>query len=44
MHLGPEAMKSIGQGIAQDIAANYANSWFAHEVEEYYEDEQAPLT
>lgn len=40
MHLGPEAMKMIGQGIAQDIAASHATSWFAHEVEEYHEDEQ----
>lgn len=43
MHLGPEAMKMIGQGIAQDIAANRATSWFAHEVEESYEDEEIPL-
>ncbi|KAF6230343.1 hypothetical protein HO133_004683 [Letharia lupina] len=45
MHLGPEAMKMIGQGIAQDIAANRATSWFAHAVEESYEDEdeEAPL-
>ena len=42
MHLGPEAMKMIGQGIAQDIAANHATSWFAHEVEESYEDEETP--
>ena len=41
MHLGPEAMKMIGQGIAQDIAANRATSWFAHEVEEFYEDENS---
>ena len=32
-------MRMIGQGIAQDIAANHATSWFAHEVEESYEDE-----
>lgn len=43
MHLGPEAMKMIGQGIAQDIAANRAISWFAHDVEEFYEDEETPL-
>lgn len=43
MHLGPEAMKMIGEGIAQDIAANRATSWFAHEVEETYEDEESPL-
>lgn len=42
MHLGPEAMKMIGQGIAQDIGGNYATSWFAHEVEESYEDEGDP--
>ena len=38
MHLGPEAMKMIGQGIAQDIGANHATSWFADEVGESYED------
>ena len=43
MHLGPEAMKMIGQGIAQDISANRATSWFAGEVEESYEDEETPL-
>ena len=37
MHFGPEAMKMIGQGIAQNIAADHATSWFAHEVEESYE-------
>ena len=41
MHLGPEAMKMIGEGIAQDIASNRAASWFAHEVEESYEDEES---
>lgn len=41
MHLGPEAMKMLGQGVAQDIATNHATSWFAHEVEESYE--QSPL-
>lgn len=41
MHLGPEAMKMIGQGIALDLAANYATSWFAHEVEESYKDENS---
>lgn len=29
----------IGEGIAQDIAANRATSWFAHEVKESYEAE-----
>ena len=43
MHLGPKAMKMIGQGIAQDIAAIRATSWFAHDVEESYEDEETPL-
>ena len=43
MHLGSEAMKMIGQGIAQDIAASHATSWFAHEVQESYEDEETPL-
>ena len=32
MHLGPEAMKMIGEGIAQDIASNRGDSWFAHEI------------
>ena len=32
MHLGPEAMKMIGEGIAQDIASNRGESWFAHEI------------
>ena len=32
MHLGPEAMKMIGEGIAQDIASNRGGSWFAHEI------------
>ncbi|KAL8873206.1 MAG: hypothetical protein Q9174_001289 [Haloplaca sp. 1 TL-2023] len=31
MHLGPEAHKMIGQGIAQDIADSQGDSWFAHE-------------
>lgn len=31
MHLGPEAHKMIGQGIAQDIAESHGDSWFAHE-------------
>ncbi len=44
MHLGPEAMKIIGQGIAQDIAANRVTSWFAQDVQESYEDEEIPLT
>ncbi|KAL8952912.1 MAG: hypothetical protein Q9222_001202 [Ikaeria aurantiellina] len=34
MHLGPEAHKMIGQGIAQDIAENHGDSWFAHEKAE----------
>ena len=37
MHLGPEAMKMIGQGISQDIAAT---SWFADDVERSNEDEE----
>ena len=32
MHLGPEAMKMIGEGIAQDIASNRGDSWFAQEI------------
>ena len=32
MHLGPAAMKMIGESIAQDIASNRENSWFAHEI------------
>ena len=43
MHLGPEAMKMIGQGIAQDIAANRAISWFVDEIEEGYEDDETAL-
>ena len=31
MHLGPEAMKMIGEGIAKDISENRGNAWFAHE-------------
>ena len=42
MHLGPEAMKMIGEGIAQDIAAKHATSWFANEVEESYADREDP--
>lgn len=34
MHLGPEAHKMIGEGIAQDIAESHGDSWFAHEPEE----------
>ena len=43
MHLGPEAMRMIGQGIAQDIAAKRATSWFADEIEEVYEDDGTAL-
>ena len=32
MHLGPEAMKMIGEGIAQDIASNRGDSWFAQAI------------
>ena len=31
MHLGPEAHKMIGQGIAADVAESHGESWFAHE-------------
>ena len=31
MHLGPEAMKMIGEGIAKDIAENRKDEWFKHE-------------
>lgn len=34
MHLGPEAHKMIGEGIAQDIAESHGDSWFAHEQPE----------
>ena len=34
MHLGPEAHKMIGQGIAQDIAESHGDAWFAHEQAE----------
>ena len=44
MHLGPEAMRMIGEGIAQDIAgssvAKDGSSWFAHEVEEIDDDDE----
>ena len=43
MHLGPEGMKMIGQGIAQDIATNHATSWFADEVEKSYGDEETSI-
>lgn len=33
MHLGPEAMKMIGEGIAKDITENRGNAWFAHEAQ-----------
>ena len=33
MHLGPEAMKMIGEGIAKDISENRGDAWFAHEHE-----------
>ena len=32
MHLGSEAMKMIGEGIAQDIASSRGDSWFAQEI------------
>lgn len=31
----------IGEGIAQDIAANHGSSWFAHELAMTYEDKKA---
>lgn len=34
MHLGPEAHKMIGEGIALDIATNRGDAWFAHEKPE----------
>ena len=37
-------MKMIGQGIAQDIAANYATSWFADDVESSDKDEEVSLS
>ena len=43
MHLGPEAMRLIGEGIAHDIAAsNDGSSWFAHDIETIYEDKETP--
>ncbi len=39
-HLGNEAMRMIGEGIAQDIASNRGSlGWFAHEVYMTYEDD-----
>lgn len=38
MHLGPEAHKMIGQGIAADIAESHGDSWFAHEQPEGSKD------
>ena len=32
MHLGPAAMKMIGEGVAKDIAENRGNAFFAHET------------
>ena len=44
MHLGPAAMKMIGEGIAQDIASNHGGvGWFAHEVNMKYEGEDKIL-
>jgi len=42
MHLGPEAMKMIGESIAHDIAANRDYSWFAHDIETTYEAANDP--
>lgn len=42
MHLGPEAMKIIGESIAHDIAANGENSWFAHDIETTYGEVKEP--
>lgn len=43
-HLGNEAMKMIGEGIAQDIASNRGSlGWFAHEVYMTYEDDDTSL-
>lgn len=41
MHLGPEAHKMIGQGIAQDIAESHGDSWFAHEQADEPSDSEA---
>ncbi|KAL6717409.1 hypothetical protein ACLMJK_005324 [Lecanora helva] len=38
MHLGPGAMKMLGEGIANDIADN---SWFGHSDEMEYKDEHS---
>lgn len=39
-HLGNEAMRMIGEGIAQDIASNHGSlGWFAHEAYVTYEDD-----
>jgi len=39
MHLGPKAMKIIGESIAHDIAANREHSWFSHDIEVTYEED-----
>jgi hypothetical protein len=44
MHLGPEAMKMIGEGIAKDIAGNRGNAWFAHEHERQSGTESASVS
>ena len=41
MHLGPEAMKLIGEGIAHDIAApDHGSLWFAHDIETTHGDKE----
>ena len=42
MHLGPEAMKMIGEGIAKDIAEYRGNAWFTHENENEKEKCEGP--
>lgn len=44
MHLGPEAMKMIGEGIAKDIIENRSNAWFAHERAGESDTDSAPVS
>ncbi len=44
MHLGNEAMRMIGESIAQDVVSNRESlGWFAHEVYVTNEDDDESL-